>query len=357
MTKEKLLIVINSQFGCCVDVYKRCEYLKEDYDITVLCFYSGDEKQEIPGVKVVYVPWTGPYVIRGMKFILCSLWHILWFKGIVYVEYFEKCIWLKRLLPFKKMILDVRTMAVLGTQADRDRYDRCIEQACNKYDVVSVISEGVKQKLHGDDNMFILPLGADIISPTDKVIDTLRLIYVGTFSGRDIDKTIRAVSVFHHKHPDIPITYDIIGSGCNNELSELRNLNETLGCSDFIILHGRIPNQRLKPYFDKANIGVSFVPMTDYYDKQPPTKTFEYTLSGMYTIATRTTENARFVTPECGCLIDDTEEDFVKAIEYIWKNKERIDSKKVRSSMLEFQWERIVNKYVRKILDYYKESL
>lgn len=238
-----------------------------------------------------------------------------------------------------------------GTQQDRDKYDGEIERACKKYDVVSVISKGVMKRLNRTlDNTHILPLGADVISDTDKKIDSLRLIYVGTLSGRKIDKTIRAVSEFRRQYPTVPITYDIIGDGYHNEASQYKEMVRSLSLDDIVTLYGRIPNTELKPYFDKANIGVSFVPITSYFNVQPPTKTFEYTLSGLYTIATKTEENEAVINDKCGCLIKDTEEDFIKALIYIWQNRDAIDSKTVREEMVKYNWRNIVEKRLKRVI-------
>ena len=36
MYRQKLLIVNKEQFGCLIDSYKWCQYLRDDYDITLL---------------------------------------------------------------------------------------------------------------------------------------------------------------------------------------------------------------------------------------------------------------------------------------------------------------------------------
>ena len=38
--KSKIVIINKTQFGYHTDYYKYCEYLKDDYDITFLCFDS-----------------------------------------------------------------------------------------------------------------------------------------------------------------------------------------------------------------------------------------------------------------------------------------------------------------------------
>ena len=67
MQKPKLLIVDKHQFGYLIDVYKWCKYLRNEYDITVLCFDSGDKKQVLEGVNVRYVGYGGSVAIRGIR--------------------------------------------------------------------------------------------------------------------------------------------------------------------------------------------------------------------------------------------------------------------------------------------------
>ena len=75
------------------------------------------------------------------------------------------------------------------------------EHAVNVFDSASFISKGIKQKLHLKTNLptFILPLGADIISHTDKDFNCLKLLYMGTLSNRHIIDTVKGVKMFKDK--------------------------------------------------------------------------------------------------------------------------------------------------------------
>ena len=53
--KERLLIINKEQFGSLTDSYKWCQYLRDDYDITFICFDSGRDKLSQDGVIVKYV--------------------------------------------------------------------------------------------------------------------------------------------------------------------------------------------------------------------------------------------------------------------------------------------------------------
>lgn len=350
--KKKLLIINKHQLGALTDVYKWCYYLRDDYDITLLCFDTGIERVLIDGIHVKYVNYEGILVLRGIRFVLYCLWNILWFSGKILVVYFEHCGVFKRIFPLKKMIVDVRTLSISPDPQVRKKADRALIKTCRHYDAVSVISEGVKQKI-GDIGrpIYILPLGADCISHAKKDYSSLRLLYVGTFRGRDLDKTVRGVALFVNKYPDVSLTYDIIGSGSKAEDEQLRTLVVSMGLNERVKFHGRIENHLLAPYFDNANIGVSFVPITDYYNVQPPTKTFEYVLSGLFTIATATDENRKIISADNGILIEDTEFAFAKALEDILMERVKINEQKVRESLKNSSWKNIVDLNLRYILN------
>lgn len=352
MQINKLLIINKHHFGTLTDSYKWCEYLRNDYNVTMLCFDTGKEKLPMEGIKFKYVNSRGNFAIRGIRFLLIAFWHALFFKGKIMVVYFENCQWLKLMLPFKKMIVDIRTLSVSANMAQRKKYDTRLRKACRYFDMITAISEGVKQKLNlPQKHIEILPLGSDVISKEPKDYSTLKLLYVGTLTSRDLHKTIEGFAQFCKEYPDIYISYDIIGSGFNNELEEYKTLAAKFNVTEKITFHGRLPYNQLKPFFDKCNIGVSFIPITDYYDIQPPTKTFEYILSGLYTIATATSSNKTLITAENGLLIHDSATEFANALSTIYSTRTNLNEQQIRDSLNKHTWKNIVNKILKPILN------
>lgn len=352
MQRKKIIFIDKHQFGDLTDVYKWCYYLRDEYDVTVICFDVGLKKSIIDGIKVKYVSSKGSFTIRGIRFYIYCLWNLLLFKGLIVVVYYNHCDWLKRVLFWKKMMLDIRTLSVDPKPEVRKKYDNAIKNACGHYDKVSIISDGIKNKIgEAGKKAAILPLGADCISRNPKDYSAIRLIYVGTFNGRDLDKTIKGTALFCERHPEVDLTYDIVGSGSGNELMEYKKMSLRLGLHDKVFFHGKIANHALGPYFEKANIGVSFVPITDYYNHQPPTKTFEYVLSGLFVIATATYEHKHIITPENGVLIQDTEKDFAQALEFIWQNRLLFNETKIRTSLSDYLWTNIVDKKLKPVLE------
>lgn len=349
---KKLLIISRQQFGYLVDIYKWCEYIDGKYQVDILTF-EGKEKIDIerPNVKVHYVSYKGNKTLRGIRYIFVALWYMLFFKGHIIVEYFNGCDIFKRLLPWKKMILDIRTLSIKKDEKTRTAENKKIKQTCDIYDFTTIISEGTRNAISLDKNKSaILPLGADIISTANKNYKDLNLLYVGTFSGRDVHKTIEGLALYIKNNTSTNIHYDIIGDGGTGELDMLKKLSKELNIDKYITFHGYIPHNRISPYLDNCNVGVSFVPITECYQHQPPTKTYEYILSGLYCIATNTYSNKCIINDKNGVLIDDTAEAFANSLSQISRISDSLNSETIRDTLLESTWEHIVKNRLEVIL-------
>jgi len=348
--KKNLLIIQQHQFGYLTDSYKWCEYLRDKYNITVLCYDAKKEKMNLEGVHVKYIGIVKSRYLRGFLFLFICIWNILCKRGKVIVVYFKQCDYLKRILPFQRMLLDIRTLSVSSEEKIRTEYDQALIKSSRYFDYISVISEGIKNKIGDRNNIGILSLGADILSTKKKQYDYLRLLYIGTLTNRHIEKTIEGISIFHQNYPNIDFTYDIVGDGNSNELDELKLLVKKKNLSNYISFHGRVPYSHVSYYFDTCNIGVSFIPMTEYYDYQPPTKTYEYILAGLYTIATATLMNKTLISNRNGILIEDTPESFAQSIKTIYKKRNHLKEIEIRESLQEYTWKNIVTTQLIPIL-------
>jgi len=183
---------------------------------------------------------------------------------------------------------------------------------------IIVLSKSLSEKLKLSYKANIIPLGAATISNIEKRFDEMHLLYVGTLYNRHID-TITGFKSFYDAFKDqITLFYTIIGDGPNNEAQASRDLVSKYGLSDVVKITGRIPHTPiLAPYFNICNIGVFYVPLTDYYDCQLVTKTFEYLLSGMPVVATNTSENRAVIQSKNGVLVGETADDFYAGLKTI----------------------------------------
>jgi glycosyltransferase involved in cell wall biosynthesis len=351
MKKQKLLIIYKGQLGGLIDELKWCEYLKTDYTIIHIGIDSKRPRISIDGVKEILSPSFGPRFLRGLLYTILCIWKIFFFKGKIMVIYYPSCSIFKRVFPYKKMLLDIRTLSVSNDKKYNERYNKQLIETAKLYDSVSVISEGVAKKI-GLKNIHILPLGADRISSSIKnYVNGLRILYVGTLTDRHIEKTIKGVGMFHKKHPSIPIKYIIIGDGKNQELQVLKNTACDCTLQQVVEFKGRLPYNELAPYFDSSNIGMSFIPITEWYQDQPPTKTYEYIMSGLFCIATNTNSNASIITKENGLLIMDSETAVSEALYTFWNKRKNIKQQDIECSIINCNWNYIVNTCLKRILD------
>lgn len=353
---KKILVIGRSQFGYHSDTYYMCKYLRDEWVITYISWDYGQKRMNMNGVKTRYISRKGSYIRRKARFIKAISDEIK--KNhfdIHFIKEFKGCSLLKILHPSKTFIFDIRSGAVYQSWIARMFYDGILKLESSAFKHKTVISKSLAQKLKID--AYIWPLGADIISDTQKTFTEMHLLYVGTLYNRNIDQTINGFSRFYHQYKDrIRIRYTIVGSGPGNEEEELKQLVDRENLSDAVTIVGHILHDQINPYFDSHNIGVSYIPMTDYFDVQPPTKTYEYLLSGMPVIATATQENKVVISTNNGIFMNDTAEQFSDSLAKFFENRNRYDSYQIRKNAMPYTWHKIFSEFKKYLADIMNEK-
>lgn len=367
---NKILIIDREPFGNLIDTYRYTEVLSGRYKITYVCFEKNSEcyskksgsffkKSEYfgrnshtfsNGFRCYSVPHRGPKFLRGIFFLLVSILFALFCKGFCMIVYFPYCEWMQKILFWKKLHLDIRTLSVNKDARIREKEDERLRKSCRCFRSISVINREIAKKIGlKEENVFVLPIGADRISDVEeRRYEHLHLLYVGTLYNREIISTLQGVDMFLKRNEGAVLTYDILGDG--EEFEQLREFVERNRLSDRVCLHGRVEHSMLKKYFDRCNVGVSFVPIRDYYQNQPVTKTLEYIASGLFCIATATTENRKVINERNGLLIDDNAEPFCRALEQCLSTGNRISGMSIQKSVDILCWEDVVRDYLLPIV-------
>lgn len=349
---ENLLIVSFEQFGYHTDNYNYAFYLREKFKICLICFDQGLPKINLENIEVIYVPDIKNKLIRRVIFNAILFQKVLTFNPkIIFLRYFRSCSIFKKIFRNKKMIVDIRTASVDNNEENRRSYNEIMSKECNKFDYISVISEGLIEKLNLiRRKTFVLPLGGKTFVNNPKAIkDKLNLIYVGIFDERRIDDTVRAFNkftkIYGEKHE-----YIIIGFANNPEVEKsiLKEIDKNK--YNNIKYLGRIPNEELGKYFEQSNIGISYIPITDFFEYQPPTKTYEYLMNGLYTIATGTHENKKIINKFNGIIINDNEESIYNALEKALEIIPQINRENITKSISDYSWESICKNMEEKLI-------
>ncbi|MFW8602217.1 glycosyltransferase [Desulfobacterota bacterium M19] len=346
-TRKKLLILCQNQFGYHVDAYYYCKYLREHFDITYLCWDYGLPEILMPEVNIIFVPRTGSIVARYSRYLSAALSEIRREQyDIHFIKYFRACFLLKVFNFQKQFVLDLRSGHISGRVVNRYVFDLLTRGETLFFRNITVISKSLARRSGLEKRAIILPLGADRLSRTKKTFESLRLLYVGTLTERNINQTLLGFMKFYNEFKDrIETHYTIIGTGVCDEEDRLRAIVRSKGLSTVVSVLGRIPHDRLKPYFDSHNVGVSFVPMTDYFDVQPVTKTFEYLLSGMPVIATATSENKLVLTHDNGVLIEDSPQGFYLGLKLLSERASSYNSGMIGREASKYLWTFIVKNF------------
>lgn len=270
---------------------------------------------------------------------------------VVFIKYFPWCFLLRLLVPRRRMVLDIRTGSVHINPVRRLLADAALRLECLFFRHISVISASLGDRLGiARRKRHILPLGANPLPdcrPRD--YSQLNLLYVGTFNKRRIDDTLRGLSRFRQAHPEIPLHYRLVGSGPARETERLRQLAGTPFLQNVVELTGYIHHRQLQDYWQWANVGIAYIPITPAYEVQPPTKTFEYLAAGMSVLATATGENRRIITHENGVLIEDTPEAFAAGLWELYQRGNHYDCNRIQDSIAMYSWEKIVQNLFREL--------
>lgn len=343
-TMRKLLIINRAQFGYHIDTFYYCVYLKDSFHVTYLCFDEGRDKIETDGVDVHYVSRKGNLFLRFFKYLLaCGTTIMNGRFSLIFIKYFQGCSLLRYAGVRKNMIVDVRSASVKPNRLTRFIYDLTLKIEVRKFENITIISRSLCSRLGLTKiNPFILPLGANVLSTNRKKFHELNLLYVGTLYNRKLEETIFGLKLFLEKVKDVQIRYTIIGTGLRDEIENLNKIIIEEKLENIVTLAGYVQQRDLGEYFDNHNIGISFIPMTDYYHCQPPTKTFEYILAGLPVLATRTSEHEVIVDSCNGVLIQDNRDSFCAGLVHFYQNRSSFSSEQVRNSLSGYTWENIV---------------
>jgi hypothetical protein len=341
-----LLLINGAQFGYSAGHYHYCKYLKGEFNIHYVCYDRNLPKMELPHVKVTYIPFDKSKTRRLISFfktarnISRSL-----NPDVLYIVYFNFSVLLKLICIGKTKILDIRTGSLNNNALMRNLSNIFITFQSLFFKKIIILSESLRSKLGiSAKKTLLLPLGAEIYFESEHDYKNMQLLYIGALDGREINKTISGLSIYLKKFPErrSEIAYTIIGFGSEEEISKITKSISDNNLVDIVKYEGRKNYTELEPYLKQANIGVSFVPITEFYNSQPPTKTFEYILNGLFTIATGTSENKLLIIETNGLICNDDEISFSNSLEAYQLVKHKLNSKAIRNSLMAFEWSKLV---------------
>lgn len=347
---RRVLIVNANQFGYHTDYYYFAYYLRGGYDVHYICYDRKRERVDLDGINIVYLSFPRFRIFRSIYFLTKTLQYIRSARiDLVFTNYFCMVGFIGVLAGRRRKILDIRSGSLKRDSFARKWGNLNIRLASKAFDSTTVLSEGLAGLINLK-KYTLLPLGSDTYFAGDHALDTLKLLYVGTLHERKIEETIEGVALFLRINPQVSVTYDIVGFGTEADVNAVKHAVGRNRLEKIVSFHGRKTLPELRSFFEKCNVGVSYIPIAPWYDNQPPTKTFEYVLSGMICIGTSTSENKKYLNDINGVLCEDNPQGFTEALSEVWEKRGNFQADNIRRTLSDYTWERIVETKLKPVL-------
>ena len=359
------------------DNYSKYVY-ESGYNVSIVTYLKKNQKKfEILQGRKIYrikIPKISSLRLKYLHFIINVARHLKKYKyDIIHIHH--TCSYflaLKLLVPKKlKFIFHITSYPI------SDKNYKSIKQMILMFiqslfmDKIIVQSEELKEKLIGIRKLkkaVIVPVGfnANYFYPiTDQEKKSQRskigigekeilITYCGSVSKfRNLDNLIRSYKFVSRCIKDS--RFMIIGDGdCLNDLKVIAKNNRI---EKKIFFLGRIANNQIRKYIGMADIGISYVPINNNYNYNPPLKTFEYLALGLPIIATATVSNCRIIKNNFnGILVDDNPKSIADCIVKLIKN-EKLRSKIIKNSIISSVNYNIRNITYLKLIPIYKSLI
>ena len=352
---KNILIISPGQLGSHVGTMHYCELLSLNYNVTYLGISENKNYQFSNKIEAIHI--TPKKSAIGRKITLFKALKELVNNGkydICMINYFIGCSF--SLLFFRNTIfVDVRTSFITKENLKRFFLNTILAIEVNMFKNITVISNGLKTYLNLPKRSFVIPLGCPDFDKFSKLYNDFNVLYIGTLNNRNISKTIHGFASFYNKLENPQnVSFNIIGYGTAHEVAELKESINVTNLDKVIIFHGELRGSELKSFYNISNVGLSYIPINDFFNFQPPTKTFEYLSNGLITIATATYENTQLVNNSNGILINDSILDIEQGLKIIYEKRLTFNTRDIQSGMNEYTWFNIVNNilipYMNKIV-------
>jgi hypothetical protein len=356
MKKEnkKILFISYSQYGHLTDHYKISNLLSEYFEIDFLCLNENKIKIQSKNVNVIYIDKSKRLNI--LNFTYNCLKHLKHHKGeysLIFVVHFQLAFILPLILFKNKWILDIRTLSVHKSCVLRTIKNLILFFTTFCYKHITVIDAEIAKKIFLK-KYHVLPLGSDKIGFSIKNFEELNLLYIGTLNNRNLEVVIDGIKLFLDLNKTT-LSFDILGSGTAEEVGKIEKAIIKNNLEDIVSLHGWVAHKEAEEYFKKCNVGVSFVPINNYFNNQPPTKLFEYARSGLVVIGTSTKATKKIMNSKIGIMCNDDSKSFSEALLNIKMNNIAFDSLFISNYFNDLSWENIVKKnllpYIKNIIN------
>jgi glycosyltransferase involved in cell wall biosynthesis len=332
------------QFGYHTDTLEYCRHLRDSYTITYLCLDTRLPRRKLRGVDVLYCH-RRPFGKVEVGLLLEASEAISKLRpDVVFLRRTKFSFLLRLRHPRTPTVFDIRSGSV-ETNAFRREYENFLLRFNSWFfRHITVISDGLARRLRLPRRARVLPLAADRQPQlTTASRDELRLVCIGTFKNRRIERTVDALGRFlAAADAGIPVRYSIVGFGTDAERNSIWKAVVDHNLEKCVEVLDRLGHESVPAFLAEHNVGVAFTPQVPWFEHQPSTKIYEYLHSGLLCIATDNAANRELISENNGVLVGDTADAFAKGLDLVLELLPRWSPQTVADGVQENTWERVV---------------
>jgi len=336
------------------------------YDVTILSYLDKGQEafEERDGRKVYRFPLLSSVFSRKSKIAFARL--VLDFINansfsIVHVHHTAPYFFLYKLFAKHRSRFIFHTTSFPISESRLRTRKRIIVAylQCLLMDMVIIQSEELRERLPGIRRMAktrVVPVGFDgrLFYPAREEEkreyrvwlghgrDELLLIYCGSMApSRKLQNLILAFAEVCSHAKKVKLL--MVGDGSGK--ADLENLVSRLGLQGEVVFTGPVPHDEMRMYICACDIGISYVPVNESYNYNPPLKTFEYFACGIPVIGTRTESNTKIITEDVNGLLtnDGPKETAVAILNLVSDNSKRANfARNAEYSIKQFDFKVIV---------------
>ena len=236
---KNILIISPGQLGSHVGTLQYCELLSLNNNVTYLGISEDKIYHYSKNIEAIHISPKKSAIGRKIA-LFKALKKLILVRDydICMINYFIGCSF--SILLFRKTIfVDVRTSFITKKIIKRFILNSLLMLEVRLFKNITVISSGLKKFLKLPNRSFVIPLGCPDFEIVTKSYYNFNVLYIGTLNNRNISKTIFGFADFYNKlEKPQNVTYDIIGYGKLNEITELEKSIKFTKLDNVIKFHG-----------------------------------------------------------------------------------------------------------------------
>ncbi|MCB1042347.1 MAG: glycosyltransferase family 4 protein [Acidobacteria bacterium] len=178
----------------------------------------------------------------------------------------------------------------------------------------------------------------------------IHLVYVGSIS-EDRGRNIMLEALAQAKSEGAQFRLTLVG-GPPQELAICHHLAQSLNIRSDVSLHDAVPGNRIPDYLLRADMGICIWANKPHWNYNPPTKLFEYLVSGLPVFASRIKTHTDTITDGYNGIVFDYDVGSMKeALLNIWHSREKLPelSAHAAESGADYLWPMVKHRFINAI--------